>query len=114
MRRASNRADKKPTWSSLILELLKASDDFLNLDQIKAATGASNNQATATLTYLCRRHAIECVDSGNRLWWFATAESDDRMRTHDLRVEEPKGNRVRGAKKPIILPSHGMLGRGKP
>ena len=95
----TNKADKKPTWSSLILELLKASDDFLNLDQIKAATGASNNQATATLTHLHRRHAIDVVDSGNRLWWFATAENDNRTRTLDLRAEEPKGNRVRGAKK---------------
>ncbi len=95
MRTRYTKADRAPTWTFKILAALKEADDFMNLEQIRSATGANMNQATAALWYL--KHtamAVESIESAGSLWWFSTGE-DKRHRTVDERVVEPKGNRTR-------------------
>lgn len=96
MRRKSNRADQVPTWTCKTAAALAAQDDFMSMEQLRAATGASVCQMSATLHHLSKRRAVESVRGGDgKLWWFATPETDDRMRPVEQRVVEPKGNRVR-------------------
>lgn len=95
-RRRTNKADAKPTWTSLVEKALVESDDFMNMEQIVAATRASINQVSAALSHLAKRKAVEPVVGGNdKLWWFATPDTDDRSKKVEQRVPEEKGTRNR-------------------
>lgn len=70
--------------------------------QLAAAIGSNTGQTTAAIFHLHKRHAIDCVESDVRLYWFATPGDDDRLKTIDERTPEEPGTRRRGAawKKP--------------
>lgn len=98
MRTRYTKADREPTWTSKITKALREADDFLNLVQIRAATGASTSQATAALHHLKHSaHVVDSIESGGVLWWFLTG-GDDRSRTIEERAREAKGNRAGRAK----------------
>ena len=89
------RADRAPTWTSKTVDALRRADDFLNMEQLLAATGATGDQMRAALHHLkVRAGAVDCLEAEGHLWWFLTGE-DRRSKTVDERVPEPKGNRNR-------------------
>jgi hypothetical protein len=85
--------DKRPTWVHLIYEALVKSDDFVQLSALRQLTGASINQATAALHHLAAHKAAASMVSDGRLWWYATPDTDTRIRTTDERVPEEPGTR---------------------
>src|SRR4051812_36426811 len=97
-RRPSRAADRRPTWTSLVVRALAERDDFANFEQLRAATGASPKQLSATLFHLKNVHAVDALECEGHLWWFLTG-ADDRTRPLDERVPELPGNRTRGGKR---------------
>lgn len=95
MTRNKNRADRRPTWTSLVLEALTASDDFATAAQLCAVTKANINQCSAALYHLRAHRAVDCLASDGQLFWFATPGNDDRSKIVAERTPEPKGNRTR-------------------
>ena len=100
-RRSSKQVkpDAKPTWTYLVEQALKEADDFMSLAQLVEKTGAAYNQATAALSHLRKRRAVDSLESGGALWWFATPNTDNRSKTVEERVPEEPGSRRRGMKK---------------
>lgn len=96
-----NKNATKPTWTALFLKALQARDDFMTLPQLRTATGANGDQATATLHHLCRRKAVSAMNSDGVLWFYATPESDERTKTLDERVPEEPGSRNRKKRAPM-------------
>lgn len=93
---------KEPTWTSLVLELLEARDDFLTYEAIRAATGGSRDQISAACIHLRRRRAIDCiVEPDGVAWWFATPETDNRSTHVDFRAPEAKPRKRRRTAKPL-------------
>lgn len=94
---SSNRADKRPTWTCLVLRALESRpDNFMTAPQLRTATGANLNQMSAALIYLRKRHVVDCVvEPDGVAWWFATTQYDDRSRTVDERCPEEPGHRRR-------------------
>jgi hypothetical protein len=88
------RADRKPTWTHVILEAMKTLDDFMTAEQIGQLTGANNSQVSATLHHFKNNGVAECLESDGKLWWYLTGE-DKRTKTVDERVPEEKGHRTR-------------------
>jgi hypothetical protein len=101
MTRSKPRADRRPTWTKLILQALVQADDFATAAQLCAITGAAMNQASAALHHLRARHAVDCLASDGQLFWFATPASDDRNKTVDERRPEEPGTRRR--RKPVVV-----------
>ena len=96
----SGRNPPEPTWVSRVEDALRAADDFLPLGELMQLTGASYNRATAALHHLRRCHAADSVESGGRLYWFATPHTDTRARHVELRrPEDPGTRRPRGARR---------------
>lgn len=92
-----SKQDKRPTWTSLILEALTKADDFMTAKQLGMAVGATHNQVSAALHHLRNRHAVDCLASDDQLFWFATPDSDDRERVVEERRPEEPGTRRRRA-----------------
>ena len=88
---------KQPTCTSLVLEALVGSDDFLNNRKLMEATGCNIGQVSASTHHLRKRHAIDCVvEPDGVAWWYALPpESDNRMYHHDERTPETKPRRRR-------------------
>lgn len=88
---------KEPTWTTLVLEALRARDDFLDYAALRAATGGNINQITAACFYLRQRNAIgvEIAPDGKAWWYAMPPESDNRLIHQDERVPESKPRRPR-------------------
>lgn len=80
----------KPTWTSLVLDALIKSDDFMTLEQIRAAVNApTDNLTRATVYWLRKFKVIDSVVGGDgKLWWFATPGDDQRTKQLMERVPE--------------------------
>ena len=92
---------KQPTCTSLALEVLRASDDFMDRKALMLATGCSNNQVDAATHHLRKRLAVDCVVEPNGVaWWYALPpESDNRSRHVDERTPEVKPRKLRKSKR---------------
>lgn len=104
MTRARN--PKAPTWTSLVEEALRKADDFMGAEALRAATGANPHQLSAALHHLHKRRAVDSVESNGRLWWFATPETDTRLRVVEERRPEDPGTRRRRRRRKAPAPSH--------
>jgi hypothetical protein len=95
-----NKADRQPSKTLLVLQALKQADDFVTAKQLGEllATKVNGNQLSAALFHLKNRHAVDCMESDGKLWWFTTPETDDRTKTVDERVVEDKPRRKRAAR----------------
>lgn len=89
------KADRKPTWTSLVRDALQSADDFMSFEQLLKATGASRTQLHATLHHLkVNAGAVDCIEGEGHLWWFWTGQ-DKRGYSHEERIVEPEGSRNR-------------------
>jgi hypothetical protein len=94
-----NRADKEPTKTSIVLACLVTADDFITASQLieRLAGKANPNQVSASLHHLKKRHAIDCMESDGKLWWYSTPELDDRSKIVEEKVVETSPRRTRGS-----------------
>lgn len=98
MSRPSHRADRRPTWTSRVEEFFRRCDDILNVSDVVAGTGASPDQARASLHHLSvRAGVLDSVIQGGERYYLLTGE-DRRQRTCLERVPEPPGSRARRAR----------------
>lgn len=89
----------EPTWVSRVEDALRTADDFLSLTEVMARSGATHNRATAALHSLRGYRAVDSVESGGRLYWFATPGDDARCRHVATRRPEEPGTRRRGLRR---------------
>lgn len=75
----------KPTVTTLILNLLKARDDFMDYAQIRESTGQDQNHVSAACFHLRQHRAIDCIiNPDGHVWWFALPSvEDNRYRVLD-------------------------------
>lgn len=93
---------KQTTWTTLILELLRQTDDFMNRRQIKARVlGINDNQLSAALLHLRKRHAVDVIiQPDGEGWWYPLPEQDDdRTYTVEERTLESKPRKRRAKAK---------------
>lgn len=91
------RADRQPSFVSLVLDELKRADDFLTLAQLHDRVPELNvNRSTASLAHLRKFRAADFIVSDGITYWYATGE-DTRTRTTEERVREAEGSRARGS-----------------
>jgi hypothetical protein len=106
---ARSRNTPEPTWVSRVEDALRAADDFMSFAELAAATSANTNRLTAALHHLRKYRAVDSIDSGGRLYWFATPNTDTRCRRVELRRPEEPGTRRRASKArraPLIVTTH--------
>jgi hypothetical protein len=90
---------KETTTTTLVLEALVRSDDFMTARQLVAATGRNGNQVSAALYDLRKYKAADCMVAGEMLWWYATPGSDQRTRVVEERSPETKPRKQRKLKR---------------
>lgn len=95
---ASRSADIETSYTKIVGDFLNKHDDFISTAGIADATGLTTLQLRQTLHWLRQCKAIDSVDSGGTLYWFATPETDTRVRTIDehRREDEPRATRGTG------------------
>lgn len=96
-----NKRLRQTTTTTLVMDHLRRVDDFVTARQLQAATGRNCNQVSAALHQLHVHRAVDCVASDRQLWWFATPDSDTRIRTVDEKAVEDKPRRPRKARKAV-------------
>lgn len=89
---------KETTSTHIVLQYLINLDDFATAKQIQQATGVSGNRVGAALHELRKYKAVGVEDVQGTLYWYATPDSDTRMRTVLERVPEEPGSRKRKSK----------------
>jgi hypothetical protein len=95
----ADRRRMQPTSVSIVWEYLTKVNDFVTAAQIREVTRLDSNHASAALYCLKKYRAVECFESDDVLWWFATPQYDQRSRTVDERTPESKPRKKR-TKKP--------------
>jgi len=91
----------EPTWTSRVEEAFARADDFLSFADLLLATGCTHNRLTAALHHLRKCRAIDSIESGGRLYWFATPDTDSRCWHVESRRPEEPGTRRRGPRKVV-------------
>jgi len=91
---------KMVTTTTLVTEALVRADDFMSASQLVEATGRSTNRVTAALHHLKVHKAIQAMEVGGQLYWYATPSDDDRHRVVEEKAEETKPRRTRKTHKP--------------
>jgi len=102
----ATKKPKEPTLTSLVEEALAASDDFMTTAMVLEATKMNRHQAEVTLHHLKNYKAISAMESDGKLWWYATPDTDTRIRHVEERVPEEAGSRRK--RKPRLLPLAGI------
>lgn len=95
---------KEPTNTTLVLNYLIESNDYITAREVMQQLRLSSNRTTAALHHLYKYRAVDFIEVKGRLWWFATPQTDARSRRVDLRRLEEKPRTRRIKKK---LPSAG-------
>lgn len=75
---------KQTCTTKLVLEALRARDDFVTAQELVALTGRAAPQVWAALIHLLRAHCIGVEVQGNKRYWYALPpEEDQRSREHE-------------------------------
>ncbi len=93
---ASRSANVETSYTKKVFDFLCTHDDFIRMKDIAAATGLNARQLRQTLPWLRKCKAIDSVESGGELFWYATPERDLRMRTIDEHRREDEPRNARG------------------
>lgn len=87
----------QPTTTSLVLEALRTTQEFMSLDMLRQVTGRFKpGDVRAALLGLRKYHAVDVVvEKDGTGWWFATGQD---TRTKQIREIKPDihRNRVKG------------------
>lgn len=95
------KAIKVPTYTTLVLEMLRERDDFMNRKMLIASIKDMNrDQLSAALISLRNYRAIDViVEPDGEGWWYALPPEDDtRLRHFDERTPETQPRRPRRKK----------------
>lgn len=86
------KAQKEPTTTTLVTEVLRQADDFMSIEMIMIATGRNRNNVNAACHHLRKHCVVDVVIAPNGVgWWFALPPADDdRSRTVEERTPESK------------------------
>ena len=88
------RKDKAPTFTSLVEDFMRRSDDFVAIWQIMAShPELTNNRVTASLAMLRKFKAVDFMESEGMTYWYCTPDTDTRSRTVEERAREEPGTR---------------------
>jgi len=92
---------RQSTTTSIVLEWLRARDDFATRTLIVHHTKCQADAVNAALHWLRKCRAVDViVEPDGRGWWYAMPEEcDTRIRVHKERVVEEK-RKSRQAKRP--------------
>lgn len=93
---------KQTCTTKLVLEALRARDDFVTGQELVAQTGRATSQVWAALIHLLRSHCVGVEVQGNKRYWYALPPEDDqRLREHEeyaLHTKRPQQrSRKRGS-----------------
>jgi len=83
-----------------VMDYLIQSNDMVPFSVLKEHLQMDSSRLSAALTHLYRSHAIDVVEQNKVLWWFATPESDRRIRTIAYRTEHSLCKTRKGRKGP--------------
>lgn len=75
--------DKEPTYTHRVLSALVALNDFATSKQLRAITKIPSQGVLQSLYYLKKRQAVDAVSVEDVLHWFATPETDQRLKTFE-------------------------------
>jgi hypothetical protein len=87
---------RSPSHVSLVGDALRAADDFLLPSVLVQATGLRPVDVRTSLIHLFRYSAASFVEEGGQTFWYATPETDKRMKV--VRERTPEGDGHRGGK----------------
>lgn len=93
---ASRSSPVETSYTKRAFDFLVNHDDFVTMPDIATCTGLTIRQLRQTLPWLRKCKAIDSVESDGRLFWYATPESDLRLRTLDEHRREDEPRNVRG------------------
>lgn len=83
---------KVSTCTTLVLEALRAQDDFMDYAALRAATKCNANQVSAACYSLRQYQVVDCViNPDGRAWWFALPPEQD-TRTSTLAERTPESS----------------------
>lgn len=106
MRTNHRGASKEPTFILLVEKALQEANDFMLLSELMERTQLSTNRVTASLASLRSRKAADFMVEEHEYddihwivtYWYATPETDTRIRKVEERVREEPGTRKRSAR----------------
>lgn len=91
---------RQRTTTSLVLETLQTTDDFMTVDMLKRITGRNNlGDVRQALLGLHKYGAAGFIAERDQVWWYATGE-DKRIRQILEIVPDIKRNQPHGVKRP--------------
>lgn len=92
---------RMPTWTSLVEEVLRQTDDFMNRQMLLVrVSGMTGNQLDAALYHLRKYRVVDVIiQPDGEGWWFALPpDLDTRMRHVLERKPEVRRRKIRKAK----------------
>lgn len=88
---------KQTCTTKLVLEALRARNDFATGHELVTLTRRSNSQVWAALIHLLRSHCVGVEVQGNKRYWYALPpEEDQRLYKHEeytLHTKRPQQRR---------------------
>ena len=90
---------KDPTSTSLVERALRECDDFRTMAQLRDLLKLDTNHTSAALSHLKKYGAADCMEVDGTLWWYATPDSDRRIRTVEERCPETGPRKPRKPRK---------------
>lgn len=90
---------KETCTTTLVLEQLRACDDFMTVDDVMRATKRERTRVWAALIHLLRSHCVGVEVQGNARYWYALSSADDARSYHrDEYTLHTKRARIRKVK----------------
>lgn len=93
------RRAKDPTCTSLVEAVLVVADDFKTMRQLAAETRCTPNQVGAALSHLLKHQVAAFISDASGTWWYATPQTDTRIRVVTQRTIETAPRKPRKPRK---------------
>lgn len=85
------------TWTSLVTEKLRDTDDFMNYAQLMAATGGTCTQISAACHHLRKCRVVDVIVEKDGVgWWYALPPEEDQRQHVTNHIAPSKRNRKNG------------------